>query len=90
MADRKIAGTNQTYSGTVVKLGEFEYTTIGGGIEGNRQQLEPLDTNTDTDISPNNDNNTNNNNTNNSKNETYTGSLTTGSDAYFDREAYSS
>jgi len=31
-----------------------------------------------------------NNNTNNNKNETYTGQLTTGSDAYFDREAYSS
>ena len=29
-----------------------------------------------------------NNNTNNNKNETYTGSLTTGSDSYFDREAY--
>ena len=29
-----------------------------------------------------------NNNTSNNKNETYTGSLTTGSDAYFDREAY--
>jgi len=34
-------------------------------------------------------NSTNNyNNQNNNKNETYTGSLTTGSDAYFDREAY--
>ena len=35
-------------------------------------------------------NNTTNNSANNSnvKNETYTGSLTTGSDAYFDREAY--
>ena len=29
-----------------------------------------------------------NNNTNNNKNETYTGQLTTGSDSYFDREAY--
>ena len=44
--ERKIAGTNQTYTGTIVRLGEFEYTTVGGGIEGDRQQLEPLDTNT--------------------------------------------
>ena len=47
---RKIAGTNQPYTGTVVKLGEFEYTTVGGGIEGDRQQLEPLDTNIDTSL----------------------------------------
>ena len=43
---RKIAGTNEAYTGMVVKLGEFEYTTVGGGVEGDRQQLEPLDTNT--------------------------------------------
>ena len=43
---RKIAGTNETYTGIVVKLGEFEYTTVGGGIEGDRQQLESMDTNT--------------------------------------------
>ena len=43
---RKIAGTNVAYTGMIVKLGEFEYTTMGGGIEGDRQQLEPLDTNT--------------------------------------------
>tara|TARA_B100001094_G_C17619130_1_gene524981 strand:+ start:69 stop:509 length:441 start_codon:yes stop_codon:yes gene_type:complete len=46
MAERKIAGTNVAYTGMVVRLGEFEYTTVGGGIEGDRQQLEPLDTNT--------------------------------------------
>ena len=59
---RKIAGTNQPYTGMVVKLGEFEYTTVGGGIEGDRQQLEPLDTNTDTNIDTNTlpNNNTNN------------------------------
>tara|TARA_Y100000996_G_scaffold236640_1_gene185923 strand:- start:450 stop:920 length:471 start_codon:yes stop_codon:yes gene_type:complete len=44
MAERKIAGTNQVYTGMVVKLGEFEYTTVGGGIEGDRQQLEPINT----------------------------------------------
>ena len=44
--ERKIAGTNQTYTGMVVRLGEFEYTTVGGGIEGDRQQLEPVDTTT--------------------------------------------
>ena len=43
MAERKIAGTNQVYTGMVVKLGDFEYTTVGGGIEGDRQQLEPMD-----------------------------------------------
>ena len=43
MAERKIAGTNEVYTGMVLKLGEFEYTTVGGGIEGNRQQLEPMD-----------------------------------------------
>ena len=43
MAERKIAGTNQVYTGMVVKLGDFEYTTVGGGIEGYRQQLEPMD-----------------------------------------------
>ena len=47
MAERKIAGTNEVYTGMVVKLGEFEYTTVGGGIEGDRQQLEPMDTTTD-------------------------------------------
>ena len=43
MAERKIAGTNETYTGMVIKLGEFEYTTVGGGIEGDRQQLAPMD-----------------------------------------------
>ena len=47
---RKIAGTNVAYTGMVVKLGEFEYTTVGGGIEGDRQQLEPMNTNTPQDI----------------------------------------
>ena len=41
---RKIAGTGESYIGMVVKLGDFEYTTVGGGIEGDRQQLEPLNT----------------------------------------------
>ena len=43
---RKIAGTGDIYTGMVVKLGEFEYTTVGGGIEGDRQQLQPLINNT--------------------------------------------
>ena len=47
MAERKIAGTGETYTGMVIKLGEFEYTTIGGGIEGDRQQLAPMDTSND-------------------------------------------
>ena len=53
---RHIAGTHQPYTGTVVKLGEFEYTTVGGGIEGDRQQLEPLDTNTNMDTESNDSN----------------------------------
>jgi len=56
MAERRIAGTSEVYDGKVVRLGEFEYTTVGGGIEGDRQQLEPLDTNTpelNTEITPN-------------------------------------
>tara|TARA_Y100000592_G_C5370532_1_gene268295 strand:+ start:85 stop:615 length:531 start_codon:yes stop_codon:yes gene_type:complete len=44
MAERKIAGTNEIYTGMVIKLGDFEYTTVGGGIEGDRQQLAPMDT----------------------------------------------
>ena len=48
--ERKIAGTNQTWGGMIVKLGEFEYTTVGGGIEGDRQQLEPVDTTMDNTI----------------------------------------
>ena len=43
MAERRIAGTSEVYDGKVVKLGEFEYTTVGGGIEGDRQQLEPME-----------------------------------------------
>jgi len=57
MAERKIAGTNEIYTGMVVKLGEFEYTTVGGGIEGDRQQLEPMDT-SETSPPATNDNNT--------------------------------
>jgi len=48
MAERKIAGTNKVYTGMVVKLGDFEYTTVGGGIEGDRQQLEPVESVSDT------------------------------------------
>jgi len=43
MAERHIAGTNEIWRGMVVKLGEFEYTTVGGGIEGDRQQLSPIE-----------------------------------------------
>ena len=43
MAERKIAGTNEVYTGMVLKLGEFEYTTVGGGqlAPGQPGLLEP-------------------------------------------------
>ena len=37
----KIAGTNQPYTGLTVNVGGFLYTTVGGGIEGDRQQVIP-------------------------------------------------
>jgi len=38
-ASYKIVGTNEPYSGLTVKIGGFEYTTVGGGVEGDRQQV---------------------------------------------------
>ena len=42
----RIVGTHQQYSGKVIKIGDLLYTTSGGGIEGDRQQVEeaPLGT----------------------------------------------
>tara|TARA_Y100000361_G_C10997134_1_gene257315 strand:+ start:69 stop:611 length:543 start_codon:yes stop_codon:yes gene_type:complete len=36
----RIVGTHQQYSGKVIKIGDLLYTTAGGGIEGDRQQVE--------------------------------------------------
>jgi hypothetical protein len=38
----KIAGTNEPYTGLTVNIGGFIYTTVGGGIEGDRQQVVPI------------------------------------------------
>tara|TARA_Y100000361_G_scaffold81898_1_gene72476 strand:- start:197 stop:736 length:540 start_codon:yes stop_codon:yes gene_type:complete len=39
MANYKIHGTNEPYTGRVIKIGDLFYTTQGGGIEGDRQQI---------------------------------------------------
>ena len=39
MATYKINGTNEPYTGRVIKIGDLFYTTQGGGIEGDRQQI---------------------------------------------------
>ena len=44
MATYQIVGTKEPYTGRVIKIGDQFYTTVGGGIEGDRQQLEPMDT----------------------------------------------
>ena len=33
-------GTNDVYSGNVIQIGDNWFTTVGGGIEGNRKQVE--------------------------------------------------
>ena len=35
----KIVGTDEPYNGNVVMVGDLIYTTVGGGVEGNRQQV---------------------------------------------------
>ena len=42
MASYQIIGTKEPYNGKVIKIGDLFYTTQGGGIEGDRQQLEPI------------------------------------------------
>ena len=39
MAQYKIYGTNQPYTGKVVTLGNRLYTTIGGTLEGNSHEV---------------------------------------------------
>jgi len=56
MAERRIIGTNEVWNGLVVKLGDFEYTTVGGGIEGDRQQLEPIQDSTNDTVETRNNN----------------------------------
>ena len=43
MASYQIIGTKEPYNGKVIKIGDLFYTTRGGGIEGDRQQVEALE-----------------------------------------------
>ena len=40
MPNYEIHGTGKPYNGRVIKLGDKFYTTVGGGIEGDRQLLQ--------------------------------------------------
>ena len=42
-ATMKVYGTNEPYIGTTVMIGGFEYTTVGGALEGTSLQLTPID-----------------------------------------------
>ena len=42
-ATMKVYGTNEPYIGTTVMIGGFEYTTVGGALEGDSFQLVPID-----------------------------------------------
>ena len=35
----KVYGTNEPYFGHVVRVGEYDYTTVGGALEGDSVQL---------------------------------------------------
>ena len=43
MPNYEIAGTGRGYTGRIIKLGDQLYTTVGGGIEGDRQRLIETD-----------------------------------------------
>ncbi len=42
-ATMKVYGTNEPYIGKTVRIGGFDYTTVGGALEGNSFQLVPID-----------------------------------------------
>ena len=42
-ATMKVYGTNESYTGRMVTIAGFEYTTVGGALEGNSLQLVPID-----------------------------------------------
>ena len=44
-ASYRIVGTDRTYSGLVVMIGGHPYTTDGGTLQGNSQQLELIGNN---------------------------------------------
>jgi len=52
MATYQIVGTKEPYTGRVIKIGDQFYTTVGGGIEGDRQQVEPIEALGDFDTLP--------------------------------------
>jgi len=41
-ATMKVYGTNEPYIGNTVMIGGYEYTTVGGALEGNSLQLVPI------------------------------------------------
>jgi len=41
-ASMKVYGTNEAYVGRTVRIGGFDYTTIGGALEGTSVQLVPM------------------------------------------------
>ena len=53
MANYKIFGSNNSYTGKAVQIGDSMYSTVGGALEGNSQMLEE-------DMSPPTQNNTRN------------------------------
>ena len=42
-ATMKVYGTNEPYMGLMVTIAGFEYTTVGGALEGDSVQLVPID-----------------------------------------------
>ena len=52
MATYQIVGTKEPYTGRVIKIGDQFYTTVGGGIEGDRQQVEAVEALGDSDTLP--------------------------------------
>ena len=52
MATYQIVGTKEPYTGRVIKIGDQFYTTVGGGIEGDRQQVEAIEALGDSDTLP--------------------------------------
>jgi hypothetical protein len=40
-----VYGTNEFYNGPTVRIGGYDYTTVGGALEGTSLQLVPIETN---------------------------------------------
>tara|TARA_Y100001937_G_C7031728_1_gene290430 strand:- start:283 stop:738 length:456 start_codon:yes stop_codon:yes gene_type:complete len=50
----RIIGSKEPYNGRVIKIGDSLFTTVGGGIEGDRQEVESINTQTQTQTQNNN------------------------------------